>query len=75
MKFKVIDLPDGEFAVDASRGKYFGSTKTSNRQDAEDSAVVRSAHWYREKLNECESRLDASDYFERHDCNFGDLMC
>ena len=34
MKYNVIELKNGNFAVDAGRGKYFSNTETHDRREA-----------------------------------------
>lgn len=50
MKYNVTQLKDGSFAVDAGRGKYFTSTKTTDKNEAERQAVIMSMNWHREQM-------------------------
>lgn len=50
MKYNVTQLKDGSFAVDAGRGKYFTNTKTSDKNEAEREAMIRSMAWHQEQM-------------------------
>ena len=50
MKYNVIQLNDGSFAVNAGRGQYFSNTKTSDKNEAERQAIIRSMNWHREQM-------------------------
>ena len=41
MKYSVMDLSDGTYAVGAGRGQYFTSSVTSDKREAMRDAIVR----------------------------------
>ena len=75
MKYKACQLLTGEWAVAAPGRKFFTGTTTSDKEEAEERALIMSAQWYRDQIDKIELALDDRGYFKRNDCNMGDLMC
>jgi len=74
MKYSVMDLSDGTYAVGAGRGQYFTSSVTSDKQEAMRGAVLRSMHWYYMKCEEAYSDGVASGLIE-DGTSMWDLLC
>ena len=74
MKYGVMDLSDGTYAVGAGRGQYFTSSVTSDKKEAMRDAIVRSMHWYYMKCEEAYADGVASGIIE-DGTSMGDLLC
>lgn len=73
MKYNVTKLNNGNFAVDAGRGKYFSNTETHDRREAEREALIMSIHWYREMIDRAWERGEKHGVWNDDD-NIGDIM-
>lgn len=74
MKYNVIELKDGLFAVDAGRGRYYSVTETSDRGEAERRAILWSMQWYYMKCEEAYAKGVDDGLFE-DGVSMGDLLC
>ena len=60
MKYKVIGLPYGQFAVSAGRCSYFKSTVTGSEFEAKQRAIELSAKWYQAQIDKCQLEWTAN---------------
>ena len=63
-----------KYAVHTGR-KYFPHTVCNTLEDAQDKALIMSAQWYRNKIDDCQMALEESGYFERQGRDMDDLLC
>ena len=54
MKYKVCELSNGMFAVDAGRGQYFAKTLCNTFEEAQEQAMVQSAIWHSKQIDKIE---------------------
>ena len=54
MKYKVCELSNGMFAVDAGRGEYFAKTLCNTFEEAQELAMIESARWHSEQIDKIE---------------------
>ena len=86
MRFKHVQLENGNFAVSAGRNKHFTRTETSVEQEAIENAIIISIRWHQEQAekawdvlrNMCPNdehgehvKLHGEDTF----CSFADITC
>lgn len=85
MKYRAKKLSTGEWAVFAG-SKYFTSTVTDNKKEAEQQALIKSIQWYEDMKRDAWEELlkiSETDKYENeckpigYDCfvNLGDLLC
>ena len=74
MKYNVIELEGGRFAVDAGRGRYYSVTETTDRREAERKAIMWSMQWYYGKAEEAYAKGVDDGLFE-DGVTMGDLLC
>jgi hypothetical protein len=74
MKYNVIELEGGRFAVDAGRGRYYSVSETTDRSEAERKALMWSMQWYHMKCEEVYAKGVADGLFD-DGVTMGDLLC
>ena len=75
MKYKVMTLTDGTFAVAAGKGRYFTNTLTENRNEAERTALQWSAQWYYTQAEKAFDEAEKNGYLNEYDGSLGDWLC
>ena len=63
MKYKADQLNNGKYAVFTGK-RYFPSTVTDSKEQAEKSAMVESMCWHRDQMDKIWLQADKSGYFE-----------
>lgn len=60
MKYSAKQLSNGNWAVFAGK-RYFTSSETADKQQAEIEAIHRSGCWYEDQIRKCNEWLEAND--------------
>lgn len=63
MKYKADKIHTGQYAV-CTGSKYFPSTVTDSKEEAEKLAIVESLLWHQRQMDKIKSVADKSGHFE-----------
>ena len=74
MKYKTVQLSNGNYAV-ASGKSYYPSTETSDERAAKKEALVMSAQWYYEQAEKAWAIAEENDLLDKYDTCLGDWLC
>jgi len=74
MKYKAKPLNDGTYAVFEGR-KYFTSTVTDNKANADKQALIMSAQWYYHMAELAFDEAEKNNLLGEYDTCLGDWLC